>query len=127
MEIVIIALLVVLVALVVFVMVRKQTASAQPDQSQLMIQQQLDSLRGEVAQTLKHTTDVMFESLRTSSDNINSQLGTVRQSLQQTTEQFNQQLSAQTNSIGNRLDNAAKVIQDLQNRTGMTVHNSALE
>ena len=118
MEIVIIALLVVLIALAVFVMVRKQTASAQPDQSQLMIQQQLDSLRGEVAQTLKHTTDVMFESLRTSSDNINSQLGTVRQSLQQTTEQFNQQLSAQTNSIGNRLDNAAKVIQDLQKSQG---------
>ena len=118
MEIVIISLLVILIALVVFVLVRKETSGGQPDQSQLMIQQQLDSLRNEVGQTLKNTTDVMFESLRASTDNINSQLGTVRQSLQQTTEQFNQQLSAQTNSIGNRLDNAAKVIQDLQKSQG---------
>jgi len=118
MDIVTVILLVVLIVLVVFVIARKPFSNAQPEQSQLMIQQQIDSLRNEVAQTLKNTTDVMFESLRTTTDNINSQLGTVRQSLQQTTEQFNQQLSAQTNTIGSRLDNAARVIQDLQKSQG---------
>lgn len=117
MEIIIVLLLIILVALVGFLLLRKQTASL-PDQSHLMIQQQIDSLRSEFAQTLKHSTDVMFESLRATTENINSQLGIVRQSLQQTTEQFNQQLSAQTSTIGSRLDNAARVIQDLQKSQG---------
>jgi DNA recombination protein RmuC len=118
MEIITTILLVILIVLVAVVLFRKQSPNTQPDQSQLMIQQQIDSLRGEVSQTLKNSTDVMFETLRTTAESINTQLGTVRQSLQQTTEQFNTQLSAQTNSIGNRLDNAAKVIQDLQKSQG---------
>ncbi len=129
MEILTIILLIILVALVAIVLFRKQTTTPQPDQSQLMIQQQIDSLRGEVTQTLKNTSeavaqnlkqssDVMFESLRTTTENINQQLSVVRDSLKQTTEQFNQQLSAQTNTIGTRLDTAARVIQDLQKSQG---------
>ncbi len=128
MEIVTVILLAVLIGIIAYTQWRPKPVSVQ-DQSQLMIQQQLDSLRTEVAQTLRATTeavsqnikqssDVMFESLRTSTDNINQQLGNVRQSLNQTTEQFNQQLSAQTSTIGTRLDNAARVIQDLKQSQG---------
>lgn len=129
MEIITILLLLVLIGLAAIIIFRKSNSSNQSDQSQLMIQQQIDSLRTEVTlslkgtnesvtQNLKNATDVMSDSLRTTSDNINHQLGTVRQSLQQSTEQFNQQLSAQTNTIGTRLDTAAKVIQDLQKSQG---------
>lgn len=117
MEILTIILLIVLVALVAVMFFKKQPAQ-QSDQSHLMIQQQIDSLRADVAQTLKSNTDVVFESLRTTTDNINQQLLVLRDSLKQTTEQFNQQLSAQTNTIGSRLDNAARVIQDLQKSQG---------
>lgn len=117
MEILIVILLIILIVLIALVLFKKPPTST-TEQSHLMIQQQIDSLRLDVAQTLKSNTDVVFESLRTTTENINSQLSVLRESLKQTTEQFNQQLSAQTSTIGSRLDNAARVIQELQRSQG---------
>jgi DNA recombination protein RmuC len=109
---ILVAIVAILVAVVLF---RKQGQPASgSDQSALLMQQQIDSLRSEVSQSLKFATDSMFQNMRASTENINQQLSVVTQAVQKTTEQMNQQLSAQTNTIGTRLDTAAKVIGDLQ-------------
>ncbi len=119
MEIVTLILVVVLAGLVGVFLFKKQ--GEQPvgnDQSAALMQQQIESLRGEVSQSLKTATDTMFQSMRATSENLNQQVALVTQSIQKTTEQMNQQLSAQTNTIGTRLDTAAKVIGDLQKSQG---------
>ena len=119
MEIVTLILVVVLAGLVGVFLFKKQ--GEQPvgnDQSAALMQQQIESLRGEVSQSLKTATDTMFQSMRATSENLNQQVALVTQSIQKTTEQVNQQLSAQTNTIGTRLDTAAKVIGDLQKSQG---------
>ena len=119
MEIVTLILVVVLAGMVgVFLFKKQGEGSAGSDQSALMMQQQIESLRNEVSQSLKTATDTMFQSMRATSENLNQQVGLVTQSIQKTTEQVNQQLSAQTNTIGTRLDTAAKVIGDLQKSQG---------
>jgi DNA recombination protein RmuC len=119
MEIVTLILVVVLAGLVgVFLFKKPVEHSAGNDQSAALMQQQIESLRGEVSQSLKTATDTMFQSMRATSENLNQQISLVTQSIQKTTEQVNQQLSAQTSTIGTRLDTAAKVIGDLQKSQG---------
>ena len=119
MEIVTLILVVVLAGLVgVFLFKKQGEQSAGNDQSAALMQQQIESLRGEVSQSLKTATDTMFQSMRATSENLNQQISLVTQSIQKTTEQVNQQLSAQTSTIGTRLDTAAKVIGDLQKSQG---------
>ena len=119
MEIVTLILVVILAGLVGIFLFKKQ--GEQPvgnDQSAALMQQQIESLRGEVSQSLKTATDTMFQSMRATSENLNQQITLVTQSIQKTTDQVNQQLSAQTSTIGTRLDTAAKVIGDLQKSQG---------
>jgi DNA recombination protein RmuC len=119
MEIVTLIFVVVLAGLVGVFLFKKQ--GEQPEgsnQSTALMQQQIESLRGEVSQSLKTATDTMFQSMRATSENLNQQISLVTQSIQKTTEQVNQQLSAQTSTIGTRLDTAAKVIGDLQKSQG---------
>ena len=119
MEIVTLIFVVVLAGLVgVFLFKKQGVQSAGNDQSAALMQQQIESLRGEVSQSLKTATDTMFQSMRATSENLNQQISLVTQSIQKTTEQVNQQLSAQTSTIGTRLDTAAKVIGDLQKSQG---------
>ncbi len=119
MEIVTLILVVVLAGLVGIFLFKKQgEQAAGNDQSSILMQQQIESLRGEVSQSLKTATDTMFQSMRATSENLNQQVALVTQSIQKTTEQVNQQLSAQTSTIGTRLDTAAKVIGDLQKSQG---------
>ena len=119
MEIVTLILVVALAGLVgVFLFKKQGEQPAGNDQSAALIQQQIESLRGEVSQNLKTATDTMFQSMRATSENLNQQVALVTQSIQKTTEQVNQQLSAQTSTIGTRLDTAAKVIGDLQKSQG---------
>ena len=119
MEIVTLILVVVLAGLVgVFLFKKQGEQSAGNDQSAALMQQQIESLRGEVSHSLKTATDTMFQSMRATSENLNQQISLVTQSIQKTTEQVNQQLSAQTSTIGTRLDTAAKVIGDLQKSQG---------
>lgn len=119
MEIVTLILVLLLAGLVGVFLFRKQGQStAGNDQSAILMQQQIESLRSEVSQSLRTATDTMFQSMRANSENLTQQIGLVTQSVQKTTEQLNQQLSAQTNTIGTRLDTAAKVIGDLQKSQG---------
>ncbi len=119
MEIVTLIVVVVLAGLVGIFLFKKQgEQTGGNDQSAALMQQQIESLRGEVSQSLKTATDTMFQSMRSTSENLNQQVALVTQSIQKTTEQVNQQLSAQTSTIGTRLDTAAKVIGDLQKSQG---------
>ncbi len=122
-------MLVILIGIVVFTLIRQKATINPNDQSAILIQQQISSLRTEVSESLKFTSesvsrnlkdtsDTMFQNLRSTTEAVNQQLSVVRDSLKQTTEQFNQQLSSQTSTIGTRLDNAAKVIQELQKSQG---------
>jgi DNA recombination protein RmuC len=91
----------------------------------LLFQQQVEALRGEVNQnlkntadtlvtSLKNTTDVVFKSLQSTTETVNQQLTTVTAQLSSVTSQ----LQNNTGQMGSRLDNAAKVIQDVQNKLG---------
>ena len=118
MEIITLILVLILLVLVGVVLLKRQGGPATNDQSSMLMQQQVESLRNEVSQSLKSATDTMFQGMRATSETLNNQVAMVTQSIQKTTEQLNQQLSAQTNTIGTRLDTAAKVIGDLQKSQG---------
>jgi DNA recombination protein RmuC len=116
------AVVVLLVILLVRLSPRKQEESSQ---STLLIQQQIDALRGEVNQSLKNTADslrdslkntqdALYQSLKITSDTVNQQLSIVTSQLSGVTHQ----LQDNTGQVGSRLDNAAKVIQDVQNKLG---------
>ena len=116
------AVVVLLVILLVRLSPRKQEESSQ---STLLIQQQIDALRGEVNQSLKNTADslgdslkntqdALYQSLKITSDTVNQQLSNVTNQLSGVTHQ----LQNNTGQVGSRLDNAAKVIQDVQNKLG---------
>jgi DNA recombination protein RmuC len=119
MEIVSLIVSVVVAVLMVVVLLRTfQRKGDDSAQSAILFQQQVDSLRGEVNQNLKNTTDTFVMSLKNTTD-------LVLKSLQSTTESMNQHLSSVTSQLqnntgqmGSRLDTAAKVIQDVQNKLG---------
>ena len=97
MEVIIISLLL-LVAFLIVLYLRRQPLQASPDQSQSfsLMQQQLESLRTDVRSSLQNVIE-----------NVNQQLSMV-----------NQQIQSQTSSVGSRLDNAARVIGDVQRNLG---------
>jgi len=119
MEIIPLIISLVVAVLVLVVLLRTfQRKGENSTQTALIFQQQVDSLRGEVNQNLKNTTDTFVMSLKNTTD-------LVLKSLQSTTESMNQHLSSVTSQLqnntgqmGSRLDTAAKVIQDVQNKLG---------
>jgi DNA recombination protein RmuC len=118
MDVSLIVLIVVAVLVLVVLLRTFQRKGDDSTQATLIFQQQVDSLRGEVNQNLKNTTDTFVMSLKNTTD-------LVLKSLQSTTESMNQHLSSVTSQLqnntgqmGSRLDNAAKVIQDVQNKLG---------
>ncbi|MBI2619821.1 MAG: DNA recombination protein RmuC [Ignavibacteriales bacterium] len=100
-----ILLSIVVIGLVVLIVLflRRPSVSQDPLQSATFFQQQLDSLRSELASSLKHTTEAVNQHLQI----VTTQLSSVTQQLQNNTGQ-----------VGQRLDNAAKVIQDVQGKLG---------
>ncbi|MEK6757191.1 MAG: DNA recombination protein RmuC [Bacteroidota bacterium] len=126
MDIAFLILLVVVVALLVILFVRlSPRKQEEPNHSTLLIQQQIDSLRGEVSQSLKNTADslgsslkntqdTLYQSLKITTETVNQQLNVVTSQLSSVT----QQLQNNTGQVGTRLDNAAKVIQDVHNKLG---------
>ncbi len=86
------------VLVLVLVVLFRQSKRRNEDQTTaaLLFQQQMESLRGEVSQSLKNTTDNVVHLLTS----------------------ITQQLQNNTGQVGSRLDNAAKVIQDVQNKLG---------
>lgn len=120
----IISVIIALIVALLFIRISKNKL-ADPEQSTLIFQQQIDSLRAEVNQnfkntadtlatSLKNTTDVVFQSLKGTTDTVNQQLTVVTSHLSSVTAQ----LQNNTGQMGSRLDNAAKVIQDVQNKLG---------
>ncbi len=95
MEIVLICILVALCVLTIL-LVRRQAGSQTSTQTLLLIQQQTDSLRGEIRENLRAVTE-----------NLNQQLAMV-----------STQLQSQTQNVGSRLDHAARVIGDVQKNLG---------
>jgi DNA recombination protein RmuC len=126
MDVTLLVLLIAAVALLVILVVRSWSRTARgSDQSAILLQQQMDALRGEMSQSLKNTTDTLgtslkntqdalYQSLKITSETVNQQLTIVSSQLSSVTHQ----LQNNTGQMGNRLDNAAKVIQDVQNKLG---------
>jgi DNA recombination protein RmuC len=114
------------VILIVILLLRQSSRNVESSsETTLLFQQQVDALRGEVSQnlkntadtlvtSLKNTTDVVFKSLQATTETVNQQLITVTSQLSSVTSQ----LQNNTGQMGSRLDNAAKVIQDVQNKLG---------
>jgi DNA recombination protein RmuC len=110
---------------VLIVLLRSSSKKTEDPQTTLLFQQQVDALRGEVNQnlkntsdtlvtSLKNTTDVVFQSLKANAEMMNQQLTAVTSQLNGVT----QQLQNNTGQMGERLDNAARVIQTVQNKLG---------
>jgi DNA recombination protein RmuC len=119
MQLSLIILLVVVVALLLAILIklyaRKEDGSSQ---SSLLIQQQVDSLRGEVTQNLKNTADSVNEALKSTTN-------VLFQSIKNTTDTMNEQLKAvstqlnnNTGQMGSRLDTAAGVIKEVATKLG---------
>jgi len=119
--------LLVLMFLLLGAMFLRMRSAQQPENTQatLLIQQQIDSLRGEVnlslrntsdslGTSLKSTQDTLYQSLKLTSETMNQQLNNVTAQLSNVTSQ----LQNNTGQMGTRLDTAAKVIQDVQNKLG---------
>jgi DNA recombination protein RmuC len=115
----------VLIVIVILLLRQSSRSGENSSETTLLFQQQVDALRGEVSQnlkntadtlvtSLKNTTDVVFKSLQTTTESVNQQLTTVTSQLSSVTSQ----LQNNTGQMGSRLDNAAKVIQDVQNKLG---------
>jgi len=98
MEFVVIAILALLVAGLIFYILRRPPLPQPADNSQpiLLMQQYVESLRTDVRNNLQNITE-----------NVNQQLTMVTQ-----------QIQSQTSNVGNRLDNAARVISDVQKNLG---------
>ena len=108
-----------LLAIVLFLLFKRPTPQPPADNSQmLLMQQQLDSLRGELSKSaqvmseslsrnLKDSTDTLFQGLKNTTDIVNQQLTSVAQ-----------QMQSQTSNVGTRLDSAARVIGEVQKNLG---------
>jgi DNA recombination protein RmuC len=126
MEIATLILLTVVGVLIIILLLRQSSRKGEiTSETAMLFQQQVDSLRGDVSQnlkntadtlvtSLKNTTDVVFKSLQATTETVNQQLTTVTSQLSSVTSQ----LQNNTGQMGSRLDNAAKVIQDVQNKLG---------
>jgi DNA recombination protein RmuC len=121
----IVLLLLSAVLLVVLLKRQPQNQSGQNDQSALLMQQQVESLRSDMRASLQQVTDNVSQQLVSVTNQIQSQTTNVGSRLQQVTESVNQQLNtvtqqiqSQTSNVGDRLDNAARVIGEVQKNLG---------
>jgi DNA recombination protein RmuC len=108
-------LLSVLIVLVILLLRRgRGSALEQQAPAVMLLQQQIDGLRNEVAQSLRNTGELLSGGLKNTSDTVNAQLSLITAQLASVT----QQLQNNTGQVGNRLDNAARVIQEVQSKLG---------
>ncbi len=97
----------------VLVKMFKGTTGLSPDMPALL-QQQLDSLRSELRETLQNTSSGLNQRLDSTTQTVNHQLTIVTNHLANVT----QQLQNNTGQMGTRLDSAARVIGEVQNKLG---------
>ncbi len=108
MDLVSIIVLVVVAGLLVLLLIRSTGRKADDTGSAvLLMQQQIEALRTEVDRSLKDTTE-----------SLNAALNHTQQTLLTVVEGLRKNVTDQTGQVGTRLDNAAKVIQDVQNKLG---------
>ncbi len=103
-------------ALLVLVLLRLRSGAGTDAaaQSMVLMQQQLESLRSEMRDSLQNSSLTLHQRLDATTQTVNQQLQIVTNSLGNVT----QQLQTNTGQMGSRLDNAARVIQDVQNKLG---------
>ena len=95
----------VIIALLLFVILRMGRTQSDPEVA--LMQQQIGSLRQEVGATLSSQTSRLDQQLGQITTQVNQQLG-----------QVVQQLQSATGQIGSRLDNAAKVVGEVKQSLG---------
>ncbi|MGD0338728.1 MAG: DNA recombination protein RmuC [Bacteroidota bacterium] len=102
-----------------------QQPSDQSAQIALLVQQQVEALRGEMTGSMKNTADTVSTNLKNTTDSVNQQIAAVVQQMQKASEMMNNQLAGvtrqvqeATGQVGNRLDGAAKVIGEVQKNLG---------
>jgi DNA recombination protein RmuC len=126
MEILLIAL-VILIAVLILLLFKRQPSpqSSQNDQVLSLMQQQVESLRGDMRDSLQSVTENVNRQLTSVTNQLQSQSANVGSHLQKVTEHVSQQLNSvtqqmqsQTSSVGDRLDNAARVIGEVQKNLG---------
>ncbi len=126
MEILLIAL-VILIAVLILLLFKRQPSpqSSQNDQVLILMQQQVESLRSDMRDSLQSVTENVNQQLTSVTNQLQSQTANVGSHLQKVTEHVSQQLStvaqqmqSQTSSVGDRLDNAARVIGEVQKNLG---------
>ena len=119
METLVLVLLILLLLLMAAMFLRMRSAQqSENPQATLLIQQQIDALRGEVNLSLKNTSDSLGASLRSTQEAINQGLKLTSETMNQQLNNVTSQLNNNTGQVGSRLDTAAKVIQDVQNKLG---------
>jgi DNA recombination protein RmuC len=87
--------------------VRSLLTERKEDQSLLLIQQQIDQLRGQVTQVVDSSTQLIHQQLGQLLSNVNDRLKESSEVLQKTQQ-----------SLGERLDNAARVVGNVQKSLG---------
>jgi DNA recombination protein RmuC len=112
MELLSIILLVVVAGLLVLLLVRSSGRKGEDaGSSALLMQQQIEALRAEVDRSLKNTADSLSSALNHTQQTLLTVVNDLRKNV-------TDQLQNNTGQVGTRLDNAAKVIQDVQNKLG---------
>jgi DNA recombination protein RmuC len=115
MDVITIIVLVLVAALLVAVLMKLSAKSGgETDQSALLMQQQIDSFRTEVSQSLKNSTDSLATSLKSTQDTLLNVVNDLRSNV-------TQQLQSNTGQVDKRLDSAAKVIGEVQTKLGELV------
>lgn len=109
---------VVLVLLIVILMRLRTQKPEDALQTTMFVQQQMDALRGEVNTSLKNTSDSLGQSLKSTQDALLQSLKITSDTMNQQLTSVTSQLQNNTGQVASRLDNAAKVIQDVQNKLG---------
>ena len=112
--------LLVLMFLLLGVMFLRMRSPQQPENTQatLLIQQQIDALRGEVNLSLTRTSDSLASSMKDTQDTMAKILNLTSDSMKERLREVSSRLDNSTDQVGSRLDTAAKVIQDVQNKLG---------
>ena len=119
METAVLVLVLLMFVLLATMFLRMRSSQQQENpQATLLIQQQIDALRGEVNLSLKNTADSLGSSLRSTQEAIYQGLKLTSETMNQQLNVVNAQLSNNTGQVGSRLDTAAKIIQDVQNKLG---------
>jgi DNA recombination protein RmuC len=106
-----ILLIVVAILLVTLFFRMPATKTDEADPTATLMQQQIEALRAEVGRSLKDTTDSLSAALNNTQQTLWAVVNDLRKSV-------TDQLQNNTGQMGNRLDNAARVIQDVQNKLG---------